>query len=109
MAVGGAGGAGMGGWADRPRPRRGPATARACLSGGVRTSVPGCAPPLGAPTRHRGALYTRPMAVRVALAEDSFIVREGIAQVLAAPEGDIEVVALCSDLDDVLAAVESQH
>jgi DNA-binding NarL/FixJ family response regulator len=49
------------------------------------------------------------MAVRVALAEDSFIVREGIAQVLAAPEGDIEVVALCSDLDDVLAAVESQH
>jgi DNA-binding NarL/FixJ family response regulator len=46
------------------------------------------------------------MAVRVALAEDSFIVREGIAQVLAAPDGDIEVVALCSDLDDVLRAVE---
>ena len=49
------------------------------------------------------------MAVRVALAEDSFIVREGIAQVLAAPEGDIEVVALCNDLDDVLAAVESER
>jgi DNA-binding NarL/FixJ family response regulator len=48
------------------------------------------------------------MAVRVALAEDSFIVREGIAQVLAAPDGDIEVVALCSDLDDVLRAVETQ-
>ena len=49
------------------------------------------------------------MAVRVALAEDSFIVREGIAQVLAGPEGDIEVVALCNDLDDVLAAVESER
>jgi DNA-binding NarL/FixJ family response regulator len=49
------------------------------------------------------------MAVRVALAEDSFIVREGVAQVLAAPEGDIEVVALCTDLDDVLAAVEAHH
>ena len=49
------------------------------------------------------------MAVRVALAEDSFIVREGIAQVLAGAEGDIEVVALCNDLDDVLAAVESER
>ena len=50
------------------------------------------------------------MAVRVALAEDSFIVREGVARVLAAPEGDIEVVALLQRTSTMLlAAVESER
>jgi DNA-binding NarL/FixJ family response regulator len=41
------------------------------------------------------------MAVTVALAEDNFIVREGIAQVLSGDDG-IEVVALCGDLESLL-------
>jgi DNA-binding NarL/FixJ family response regulator len=47
------------------------------------------------------------VAIRVVLAEDSYIVRQGLEQVLdAMPE--IEVVATCADLDSLLAAVESE-
>ena len=45
---------------------------------------------------------------RVVLAEDSFIVREGLRQILAAHER-IELVAVCEDLDGLLAAVESER
>jgi DNA-binding NarL/FixJ family response regulator len=46
------------------------------------------------------------VAIRVALAEDSMIVREGLKQLLAL-EADIDVVASCADLDSLLDAVES--
>jgi DNA-binding NarL/FixJ family response regulator len=46
------------------------------------------------------------MTLRVALAEDSFIVREGIAQVLDDHEGDVTVVASCADVESLLRAVE---
>jgi DNA-binding NarL/FixJ family response regulator len=49
------------------------------------------------------------MTVKVALAEDSFIVREGIAQVLSDHDGDLEVVALCGDVDSLLRAVEVER
>jgi DNA-binding NarL/FixJ family response regulator len=49
------------------------------------------------------------MTVRVALAEDSFIVREGIAQVLSDHEGDVEVVALCGDVDSLMVAIEAER
>jgi DNA-binding NarL/FixJ family response regulator len=45
------------------------------------------------------------VAITVALAEDSLIVREGIRQLLAT-EPDIEVVASCGDVDSLLEAVE---
>ena len=46
------------------------------------------------------------MTYRVVLGDDSFIVREGVQQVLAnAP--DIEVVASCGDADSVLEAIET--
>jgi DNA-binding NarL/FixJ family response regulator len=48
------------------------------------------------------------MAVTVALAEDNFIVREGIAQVLSGDAG-IEVVALCGDLESLLEEVDSRR
>ena len=48
------------------------------------------------------------MAIRVVLAEDSYLVREGIEQVLATAPG-VEVVATCADLDSLLAAVESER
>jgi DNA-binding NarL/FixJ family response regulator len=43
--------------------------------------------------------------ITVALGEDSFLVREGIRQLLAT-EPDIDVVASCPDLDSLLEAVE---
>jgi DNA-binding NarL/FixJ family response regulator len=49
------------------------------------------------------------MTLRVALAEDNYIVREGIAQVLADQGEDVEVVARCEDMDSLLQAVEEQH
>jgi DNA-binding NarL/FixJ family response regulator len=45
---------------------------------------------------------------RVVLAEDNYIVREGLREILAAHER-IEVVATCEDLDGLLATVESER
>ena len=45
------------------------------------------------------------MPIRVVLADDSLIVREGIAQMLATA-ADIEIVASCGDLESLLAAVD---
>jgi DNA-binding NarL/FixJ family response regulator len=46
------------------------------------------------------------MAIRVAIAEDSLLVREGLQQVLGAHPG-IEVVASCEDLPSLLEAIET--
>jgi DNA-binding NarL/FixJ family response regulator len=45
--------------------------------------------------------------LRIALADDSLIAREGIERILAG-QTDIEVVASCGDLPSLLAAVESE-
>ena len=50
----------------------------------------------------------RAMAIRVVLAEDSYLVREGLEQVLAAAPG-VEVVATCVDFDSLLAAVDAER
>ena len=47
------------------------------------------------------------MGVRIVVAEDSLLVREGIVKILGS-QADIEIVALCVDLPELLAAVE-QH
>ncbi len=47
------------------------------------------------------------MALRIALAEDNYIVREGIEQVLRGDE-EIEVIASCADMPSLLAAVEAE-
>ncbi|CAN5588208.1 response regulator transcription factor [soil metagenome] len=47
------------------------------------------------------------MPIRVVVAEDSLLVREGLATLLGL-ETDIEVVALCADYDELMAAVEAQ-
>jgi DNA-binding NarL/FixJ family response regulator len=46
--------------------------------------------------------------LRIALADDSLIVREGVESILAG-ETDIEVVASCGDLPSLLEAVESER
>jgi DNA-binding NarL/FixJ family response regulator len=45
------------------------------------------------------------MAIRVVLAEDSLLMREGVEQLLA-DSPTVEVVAACGDLDGLLAAVD---
>ena len=47
------------------------------------------------------------MAIRVAVAEDSYIVREGIEQLLSGA-GEVEVVASCEDLDSLLEAIDRE-
>jgi DNA-binding NarL/FixJ family response regulator len=46
--------------------------------------------------------------MRVVVAEDSMLVREGIVKLLEV-HGDIEIVGLCADLDELLAAVEREE
>jgi DNA-binding NarL/FixJ family response regulator len=48
------------------------------------------------------------MPIAIALADDSLLVREGVAQILAG-EPETRVVASCGDLPSLLAAVESEH
>ena len=48
------------------------------------------------------------MSIRVVLAEDHYLVREGVRGLLASL-ADIEVVAVCDDLDSLFAAVEAEH
>jgi DNA-binding NarL/FixJ family response regulator len=50
-------------------------------------------------------VYSRRVAIRVVLAEDSYIVREGIEQLLSTAEG-VEVVASCEDLDALIEAID---
>jgi DNA-binding NarL/FixJ family response regulator len=47
------------------------------------------------------------MPIRLVLAEDQYLVREGVRRLLDAQD-DLEVVAVCDDLDSLLAAVDSE-
>jgi DNA-binding NarL/FixJ family response regulator len=48
------------------------------------------------------------MPIRVVLAEDHYIVREGIRRLLET-QPDVEIAAVCDDLDSLLAAVEAEE
>jgi DNA-binding NarL/FixJ family response regulator len=48
------------------------------------------------------------MPIRLVLAEDHYLVREGIRRLLEAQPG-LEVAAVCGDLDSLLKAVESER
>jgi DNA-binding NarL/FixJ family response regulator len=48
------------------------------------------------------------MPIRVVLAEDHYIVREGIRRLLETQQ-DVEVAAACGDLDSLLAAVDEEE
>jgi DNA-binding NarL/FixJ family response regulator len=48
------------------------------------------------------------MSLRIVIAEDSLLVREGVRQVLDS-QPDFEVVGLCEDLDGLLAAVDEHR
>jgi DNA-binding NarL/FixJ family response regulator len=46
--------------------------------------------------------------IRVVLADDHYIVREGVRRLLET-QPDLEILATCSDLDSLFAAVETEH
>jgi DNA-binding NarL/FixJ family response regulator len=48
------------------------------------------------------------MPVRIALADDSFLVREALAGLLAGMSG-VELVAACQDADELRAAIDDTH
>ena len=75
----------------------------ACRGKGARPHVP-----VGEHHRTAGGwtTYGLGVAIRVALAEDSLIVLEGLQQLLST-EPDITLVSSCGDLDSLLEAVET--
>ena len=74
---------------------------RHCAPGGSRREV--------SPGRLAGA-YAGVVTIRVILAEDNLLVREGVRRLLETRrDADLEVVASCGDLDTLLAAVESEQ
>jgi DNA-binding NarL/FixJ family response regulator len=48
------------------------------------------------------------MSIRLVLADDHYLVREGVRRLLET-QPDLEVAAVCGDLDSLLAAVEAEH
>jgi DNA-binding NarL/FixJ family response regulator len=48
------------------------------------------------------------MPIRLVLAEDQYLVREGLRRLLEAQE-DLEIAAVCEDLDSLLAAVDAER
>jgi DNA-binding NarL/FixJ family response regulator len=53
-------------------------------------------------------LFSAVVAIRVVLAEDSYLVREGIRRVLDLTP-DVELVAMCTELDELLARVSEER
>lgn len=60
------------------------------------------------PFRGTAARILSPMPVRVVLADDHYLVREGIRSLLER-DPEIEVAAACGDLESLLAAVEAER
>ncbi len=52
--------------------------------------------------------YPLAVAIRVVLADDHYLVREGVRSLLEA-ESELEVVAVCEDLDSLLGAVDAER
>ena len=59
----------------------------------------------GIPGRGRTPLH---VPIRLVLADDHYLVREGVRRLLET-EPDLEVAAVCSDLDSLLAAVDAER
>jgi DNA-binding NarL/FixJ family response regulator len=54
------------------------------------------------------APYPQRVPIRIVLAEDQYLVREGLRRLLETQEG-LEVASACTDLDSLLAAVEAEQ
>ena len=58
--------------------------------------------------RRSGTVVSSTVPIRLVLADDHYLVREGVRRLLET-EPDLEVVAVCSDLDSLLAAVDAEQ
>ena len=56
----------------------------------------------------RSCTYSRKSMIRIVLAEDSYLMREGIRRLLE-PEPDIELAGVCADLPSLLTAIEAEQ
>ena len=52
--------------------------------------------------------YSGAVTIRLVLAEDNYLVREGIRQLIQT-QPDLELAAVCADFDSLLDAVEAHH
>jgi DNA-binding NarL/FixJ family response regulator len=52
--------------------------------------------------------YARAVPIRVVLAEDQYLVREGLRRLLDTSD-EVEIAAVCDDLDSLLAAVDAEE
>jgi len=57
--------------------------------------------------RHAAARYRGAVPIRIALAEDNVLLREGIARLISG-EADLDLVATCGDYDELLEAIERE-
>ena len=55
-----------------------------------------------------GASYPSSVPIRIVLAEDNYLVREGVRRLLET-QPDLELAAVCGDLGSLLAAVEAEQ
>ena len=53
------------------------------------------------------APYSRLVGIRVVLADDQYLVREGLRRLLETSD-EVEITAVCDDLDSLLAAVDAE-
>ncbi len=53
------------------------------------------------------APYSRLVGIRVVLADDQYLVREGIRSMLETSD-EVEIIAVCDDLDSLLTAVDAE-
>ena len=60
-----------------------------------------------APGEVAGAPYSRLVGIRVVLADDQYLVREGIRRLLESSD-EVEIITVCDDLDSLLAAVDAE-
>lgn len=81
-----------------------PSPALQRLQKGILAQDPGLELPTGTALRN-GAAFP---PTRVVLAEDHYLLREGMRRLLET-NSDLEVVAVCEDLDSLLAAVEAER
>src|SRR2546426_8478245 len=66
-----------------------------------------CHPRSGQAGEPTSPAYSRPVPIRLVLAEDHYLVREGVRRLLEAQPG-FEVAAVCGDLDSLLEAVDRE-
>jgi DNA-binding NarL/FixJ family response regulator/DNA-binding SARP family transcriptional activator len=85
-----------------------PSPALQRLQKGILTQDPALELPAGVAVQNARAQEDPVASTRLVLAEDHYLLREGMRRLLET-QTDLEVVAVCDDLESLLAAVESER